>query len=196
MTVVLTPPVGAPPRLRWTTDEFHATCDAGVFEGRNVILVDGEILEMPAPNPDHNSASELTRAALAVAFGSSFWVRHEMALDLSLDTDPVPDLAVVPGTPRTVRNQPGTALLVVEVSDSTLAYDRGEKSNLYAEGGIADYWVLDLNGRQLLVFRDLQPDPAAARGFAYRTRLILGPTDGVSPLAAPQASITVADLLP
>ena len=196
MATVTMPTGGPPPRTRWTTDLFHATCDAGVFEGRNVILVDGEILEMPAPNPAHNSGVELTRRALDRVFGPAYWLRHEMALDLSLDTDPVPDLAVILGDPRTVTAQPGTALLVVEVSDSTLAYDRGEKSNLYAEGGIADYWVLDLNGRQLLVFRDSQPDPAEPRGFAYRTRLTLGPGDSVSPLAVPAASVAVADLLP
>ena len=197
MATVLARPLSGPPvRARLTTDQFHDICDAGVFEGRNVLLVDGEILEMPAPNPDHNSGLELTRRALDRGFGPAYWVRHEMALDLSLDTDPVPDLAVIPGDPRTVRDQPGSALLVVEVSDSTLAYDRGEKSNLYAEGGVADYWVLDLTGRQLLVYRDPQPDPAAPRGFAYRTRLTVGPADSVSPLAAPHAVVPVADLLP
>jgi hypothetical protein len=85
---------------------------------------------------------------------------------------------------------------VVEVADSTLAYDRGEKSNLYAAGGVADYWVLDVTGRQLLVFRDPVADPAAPRGIRYATAIALGPIAAVSPLATPSAVVRVADLLP
>ena len=66
----------------------------------------------------------------------------------------------------------------------------------YAAGGILDYWVLDLNGRQLHVFRDPQPLPAALSATAYQTRDVLGPGDTISPLAASAATIRVADLLP
>src|SRR5262249_32064485 len=80
------------------------------------------------------------------------------------------------------------------VSDTTLALDLTEKAELYATAGIPDYWVLDLTGRRLLVFRD--PGPVAAGGAAYRTHLTLGPSESVTPLSAPNASVTVADLLP
>lgn len=197
-TATLAPPAISftPKTLRWTCPEFHDLCDAGRFEGRNVILVDGEILEMPQPNPPHNSGVELTREILALAFGPGHWIRVQMALDLALDIDPGPDVAVIVGTARTVTHQPTGALLVVEVSDSTLAYDSGAKVNLYAEGGIAEYCVLDLNGRQLLVWRDPVADPLAPRGHRYATRQTLLPTNAISPLAAPSASIRVADLLP
>jgi len=185
-----------PQTLHWTCSEFHNLCDAGYLEGRNVILVDGEILEMPPPNPPHNSGVELTREVLVNAFGAGHWVRVQMALVLSLDIDPVPDLAVILGSPRTITSQPTGALLVVEVSDSTLAYDCGEKMNLYADGGIAEYWVLDLNGRQLIVWRDPVADTLSPRGHRYATRVTLRPTDSISPLAAPNASIIVGDLLP
>lgn len=185
-----------PPPVRWTCDQFHAACDSGVFEGQNVILVDGEILEMPPPNPPHNSGVELVCAALRDAFGAGHWVRGQMALDLALDTDPVPDVAVIVGSPRTVTDQPTTALLVVEVSDSTFATDAGPKSHLYAEGGIQDYWVLDLNDGRLLVHRDPVADTTAPRRHRYRSIQSLDATGTVAPLARPTATIAVAELLP
>src|SRR5579885_2622653 len=168
MTTIATPtapPAPIPHRLRWTSDEFHNVCDVGVFEGRNVILVDGEILEMPPPNPPHNTALSLADYLLKDVFRVGHVVRIQMALDVGQSTDPVPDLAVVTGSVRDyATTQPNTAVLVIEVSDSTLAYDRGEKANLYAAAGVADYWVLDLVNRQLLVFRDPKPDPAQPHG--------------------------------
>ncbi len=185
-----------PPPVRWNCDSFHDACDAGLFEGRNVILVDGEILEMPAPNPPHNTGVELVCEALRAIFHSGYWVRAQMALDLSLNIDPVPDVVVIVGSPRTVTTQPTSALLVVEISDSSFATDIGPKSHLYAEGGQPEYWVLDLNRRQLHVFRDPIVDPSVPRGHRYATVSIFGSTDSVSSLAQPSATVRVADLLP
>jgi Uma2 family endonuclease len=70
------------------------------------------------------------------------------------------------------------------------------KVGVYAVGGIADYWVVDVTGRQLLVFRDPQPDSTQSHGHGYATQLTLGPNDTVSPLAAPHATIRVVDMLP
>ena len=86
--------------------------------------------------------------------------------------------------------------LVIEVSDTTLDSDTTVKAELYATAGIADYWVLDLNNRRLLIFRDPAPLPAGLGGTAYRTHLTLGPADAISPLAAPTVSFRVAELLP
>jgi Uma2 family endonuclease len=110
---------------------------------------------------------------------------------------PSPDLAVIPGSHRGAgRTIVKSALLVVEVSDTTLAYDRYHKAPLYAAGGIADYWIVNLVQGQLEVYRDPVADSTQLFGFRYGTRTILDPPDVISPLAAPQASITVADLLP
>jgi Uma2 family endonuclease len=121
-----------------------------------------------------------------------------MSLDLSPHSVPDPDLAVVPGTPRSymTASNPTTALLIVEVSESTLPYDRRAKASLYAAAGIADYWIVNLVQRQLEVHRDPVADTAQPYGFRYASRSILDPADVVAPLAAPQARITVADLLP
>jgi hypothetical protein len=86
--------------------------------------------------------------------------------------------------------------LVVEVSDTTLFYDTTTKAELYATAGIEDYWVVDLENRQLLLFRDPVALPSGLGAPAYRTHLTLGPSDIVAPLHAPTALITVAAVLP
>jgi Uma2 family endonuclease len=145
-------------------------------------------------NPPHATAIELATDALRTAFGSGWRVRVQLPLVLGLDTDPLPDIAIVAGKPRDTPTHPTTAALVVEVSDTTLALDLTEKAELYATGGVANYWVLDLTGLRLLVFRD--PAPVPAGGTAYRTHQTLGPAESVTPLAASNSPITVSDLLP
>ena len=109
----------------------------------------------------------------------------------------LPDSAVVPGSPRDYHGRhPTTAALVVEVADTTLTTDTTEKAERYVTAGVADYWVLDVDGRRLLVFRDPAPLPAGLGATAYRTCLALGPADTVAPLAAPNNPVAVADLLP
>jgi Uma2 family endonuclease len=111
--------------------------------------------------------------------------------------DPLPDFAVVPGGPRDYASaHPTTAALVVEISDSTLQSDLTEKAERYATANIADYWVLDLNARQLHVFRAPQTLPKGLGATAYKTHLIFDPADRVAPLAAPHTSVPVGDLLP
>jgi Uma2 family endonuclease len=152
---------------------------------------------MPAPNPQHNTSVGLTDDLLRAAFGRKCWVRIQMPLILGLATDPVPDIAVVTGTPRDYAHaQPRSALLVVEISESTLAYDTHEKANLYAASGIADYWVVDLVHRTLIVFRDPVTDPAQLFGAAYRSRVVLDSSVSVAALSAHGTEIPVADLLP
>jgi Uma2 family endonuclease len=178
-------------------DQFHGLSGLSILEDRKVILVDGEILDMPPANHPHDLGIGLGHIALAAIFGNAaFWIRIQMALPLGRFTDPIPDIAVVAGPMRAHVSQPTTALLIVEVSDSSLAYDMGDKSNLYASGGIADYWVLDLNNRELHIFRDPIADATAPFGFRYQTQQVLSSADSATPLAAPQASIRVADLLP
>jgi len=187
-----------PPRnTRWTCDQFHQLGDMGWFEGKTVMLIDGEIKEMPGPNPPHSTGTELTSDALKVAFGPGFYVRSQQPLPLGLTTDPVPDVSVVKGSMRDYATvHPTSALLVVEVSDSSLGYDMEDKASLYASAGIADYWVVDLNGRRLIVFRDPIVDAAAPFGFRYKPLSDLGELETIAPLALPAVSVRVLDLLP
>jgi Uma2 family endonuclease len=147
-------------------------------------------------DPPHAIALELVTEAVRAAFGTGWRFRVQTPLHVDALTNPMPDLSVVAGQPRGQTAHPTTAALVVEVADTSLAVDTTEKAERYATAGILDYWVLDVTGRRLLVFRDPAPRPANLDATAFRTPLALGPNDTVTPLAAPQASIRAADLLP
>ena len=183
--------------MRWTVAEFHSILGEPWAERRRLILVEGEILEMPVPNAPHNASLGLTEDALRQAFGAGYWIRPQMPLILGLSTDPMPDIAVVPGSPRDYSTvQPRTAVLVVEISESSLGYDTREKSHLYAAGAIPEYWVIDLVHRQLLVFRDPATEASQPFGGTYRTQATYDAAASVSPLSVASATVRVADLLP
>ena len=104
------------------------------------------------------------------------------------------DIAIAKGTLQDFQSKhPTTAELIVEIADSSLFEDTTTKAEVYATGGIADYWVIDVENRLLLIFRD--PAPLPEGGLAYRTCLKLKESDSASPLALPTAGIRVGDLL-
>jgi Uma2 family endonuclease len=189
--------VTEPRPYRWTLDEYYKLCEDGFFLERRVQLIDGEIIEMPAQKNEHAWAIKATDVALSAAFGPNYWVRIQMSLDLSPHSVPDPDLAVIAGafSMHRATTNPTTALLVVEVSETTLWYDRNRKANLYAAAGISDYWIINLVDRQVEVYRDPVPDPNAPFGWRYASETDHQP-GVVSPLAQPGATIAVADLLP
>ncbi|MBY0515247.1 MAG: Uma2 family endonuclease [Gemmataceae bacterium] len=189
-------PSGPPRNLLWTVGQFHYLGDLGCFEGRRAMLIDGVIVEEGQMDPPHRIALELSAEALRAAFGAGWRVCIQLPLVLGQKTDPQPDIAFIPGSARGTSTHPTTAALVVEVADSSLRYDTTVKMSLYAAGGVADYWVLDVTARQLHVFRDPRPDAAQSHGHGYATHLTLTPTDAVTPLAAGGAVVTVAELLP
>ena len=141
----------------------------------------------------HVLAKSNVADALRAAFAGVAWVSEQSPFPTA-GSDPEPDVSVVPGQKRTYMDHPTLSLLIVEVADTTLDRDTTVKAEMYATAGIADYWVLDVVGRQLIVFRN--PTPIPDGGAAYRDKTTLGPADRVSPLAAPNASILVGDLLP
>jgi Uma2 family endonuclease len=173
-----------------TLKEFHDLGDAGDFEGKQACLIRGEVIEEGRMKPGKAIAFELVAKAFHDSFGTGWRICLRLPLVLALDTDPVPDVAVIRGSPRDRRNHPTSAELVVEISDTSLKFDTGEKLELYASAGIADYWVLDVNDRMLYVFRDPQRDGT------YGEQLTLKETESVAPLAAPDKPVRVADLLP
>jgi Uma2 family endonuclease len=191
-------PSRVPHRRLWTCEDlyrFREMSDAW-FGGMRFFLIDGEIYEMPAPGPRHDMSVTLTNYWCLKVFAAGYVVRVQMGLPLGINTDPIPDLSVVIGTARGLTTQPTTAELVVEVSDTTLSNDLGVKAYIYAAAGIRDFWVIDVEHRRLFLFRDPRPEPAATYGYAYADQKTLGPNDTIAPLAAPQATVTVAELLP
>lgn len=182
----------SPRRVRFRRADVYRLAEQGWFRGRRVELCAGHLVEIPPQSNHHAASVQLTCDALRRAFGDGFWVRQRSSLDLGPYSVLDPDLAVVPGTPRdSGPHHPTTALLVVEVGDGALRYQQGRKAAIYAAAGIADYWIVILAARTLEVRRRPVPNE---RRYAECSRF--APADTVSPLAAPHATITVADLLP
>jgi Uma2 family endonuclease len=205
MSAIVTPPVPAatpPPsngsaRQRWTVADYRRMAQAGLLDGKRTILIHGEILTVPMAAPPHDTALNLTAAFLASVCPPGHHVRNQQSFNVGTDNDPGPDLAIVPGSIRDyATDAPTQALLVVEVAATSIFEDTTTKAELYATAGVPDYWVIDLEHRQLIVFRDPHPLPTGLGATAYRTHLTFGPADRISPLAAPQASVQVAEMLP
>ena len=200
MSAVLSPPLSTPPAVgphprKWTREEYYRLAELGFFQGQRAERIGGYIMVMSPQNWPHTNSTCRADELLRVVFTATAWVRTQMPLALGLSSDPEPDVSVVPGRIENYTDHPTTALLVVEVSDTSLAFDRGDKASLYAAAGIADYWIVNLNERQLEVYRDPQPDPTQPFGARYAQVTILGPGASVAPLAMPQTPVAVADLL-
>jgi Uma2 family endonuclease len=187
---------GTIPPVRWTVEEFHRINSAETWgRDRRLMLIDGQILEREPVNPRHASGVALVDAALAAAFPTDWYRRVQLPLVLGLDIDPMPDVALVIGSIRDYVDQhPRMAALVVEVANTSLDHDLTEKAELYATANIPEYWVMDLNSRTLIVMRD--PVPVPENGNSYRSIVHLKPEESVQPLAKPEVTIKVADLLP
>jgi Uma2 family endonuclease len=175
----------------WTREEYERLVEAGAFEGWKIELVDGILYDMMAQGPAHSSAvQKLLRELRAVASGKDLDVRPQMPLAVSDDSLPEPDVAVVPADPDDyARFNPAEAVLVVEVAQSSLSYDRSVKLAAYSRSSIPEYWILNLTSWQLEVYR-------APAGNRYGSRTVLTLADEVSPQFAPEASIPVAKLFP
>src|SRR5215213_4175153 len=165
---------------RWTREEYERLVEEGFFHPEERLeLVDGVIYEMTPQSSDHATGIRFIQRALRSLDGEGLDLRCQLPLALGLDSEPEPDLAVVPGDPEDYRDaHPTTAVLVVEVADSSLLHDRKRKTSLYARAGIPEYWILNLTRSCLEVFRDPQDG-------AYTSRTVLRDGDSISPLARP-----------
>lgn len=182
-------------RRRWTRAEYYRLGELGFFEGLKSELIDGEFVAMSPKGWPHVLACGLLAEVLSGVLPKGHFLHQQNPL-LVLGSEPEPDLAVVPGSLRDFKDHPNQAILIVEVAESSLAYDTGEKASLYAAAGVPDYWVLDLANRRLVVFRDPRPDTTQRFGHGYFQKTMYAETDSVSPLAVPSAMIPVASVLP
>jgi Uma2 family endonuclease len=194
MTTAVAAPVSAEPQVRkWTKDEYYQMADLGWFRGQRAELIEGEIVVQSPQNWPHTVTTDRVGERLRQAFGTTAWVRTQFPVDLGAASEPEPDVSVVPGRVEDYSAHPTSAVMVVEVSDTTLWFDRNEKASLYAAQGIADYWVVDLVHRRLEVRRSPQPDPSKKHGSDYADVAVINAQGFVTPLALPGVSIPVAD---
>jgi Uma2 family endonuclease len=183
---------------RWTRVEYEKLIDQGVFTSDDRIeLIDGLLIVAEPQSAYHYGAIRLVERALTQAFGEGWDIRSQGPIALDDTSEPEPDVAVVRGTLRDYfAAHPADPVLVVEVTLSSLTLDRRYKSSLYARAGRPEYWVLNLVDRVLEVRREPVRAGAMPYGWDYRLVKIARPGECVTPLAAPAASIAVADLLP
>lgn len=182
---------------RWTRAEYDRLIDLGVFEGDNIELIGGQLIVAEPKGAYHASAVGTVHDALRAVLPPGWSVRIQDAVSLDGESEPEPDLVVVPGRPADYRHaHPATAPLVIEVSDSRLAFDRVHKGSLFARAAIQDYWIVNLVDRVLEVYRDPVADVSAIYGWRYGSVTSLTPRDVVTPLAFESIRIFVADLLP
>lgn len=178
---------------RWTREEYERKAEEGFFPpDARVELIEGIVYDTAPQKSPHATACRLALEALRSVFPlpSGYDIRGQFPLALTEDSEPEPDVAVVEGSIRDFsESHPTTALLIVEVADSTLFHDRKRKIPLYARSGIPEVWLLNLNRRVLEVYR------SPVNG-AYRTRLVLQAGDTVAPVARPDVPLAVATLLP
>jgi Uma2 family endonuclease len=183
---------------RWTRQEYDRMIDAGVLTPEDhVELIDGEIVTVTPQKSRHATAVNLAATAAQRAFAGHVDVRTRLPLALDAASEPEPDVAVVAGSPRDYRDaHPSTALLIVEVADASLLFDRTTKASIYARAGILDYWVLNLVDEILEVHRNPQRSTDTPPSWRYAAVERYGPRDRVLPLALSDHFIAVEDLLP
>ena len=196
MPVAITSPVERPapiqPRRKlWTRAEVAALENAGLCVGQHLELIEGELIDKMGKNRPHIRA---LMKMLQWAVGVFGWdrVNPEAPTDVAPQdnptSEPEPDLIVFREAASQSTPQPDDLALVVEIADTSLKFDLTVKAALYARAGIVEYLVLDLNGRRMIVHRE--PEDGK-----YKSLVAYGENESVAPLAAPDHSLLVGDVL-
>jgi Uma2 family endonuclease len=181
---------------RWSRLEYERLVDLGVFNpGENLELLDGLLLVREPQNARHATAVRAVQEALRHAFSPGWDVRPQLPIALDDASEPEPDIAVVQGSYRDYQGtHPSHPVLLVEIAESTLAADR-RKAGLYARAAVPEYWIVNLIDDVVEVHRQPARSPLSRFGWTYANIQVFRRGDALSSLAAPQASVAVADLL-
>jgi Uma2 family endonuclease len=180
-------------RHRFTLEQYERMVETGVLsEDDRVELIEGEIVSMPPPSPEHSYAVQRLAQLLIRALGDDAFVRTQDPLRLPPASAPEPDLAVArpPHRQYAHRHPEGPdLLLVIEVAFSSQAYDRGRKIPLYARQLIPEVWVVDVPAETIEVYRDPTPD-------GYQHLEVIERGGNISPASFPDVRIPIDDFLP
>jgi Uma2 family endonuclease len=179
-------------RRAFSVDDVRRMVDAGIMGPKEPVeLREGELVEMPAEKFAHARAVDTILRKLYREVSVDEWtIGSERTLQLGSDTLVQPDILVFPKelfrpSPEVFLTVPGPALFLIEVADSSLLHDRMVKARLYARHAVREYWIVDLNGRRILVhrrpergeyrdvtpFRDDEPAAIAPPGPAFELRM-------------------------
>ena len=176
-----------------TVEEFCRLADEGAFgPNAQVELVDGEVFEMLPVGPFHSNATRRLANYFARLGGERWLVDMQNPVLLNNRSQPQPDFTLLrPLDVEYDTRHPGPRdiILLVEVSESSLRFDRGRKLVAYAKAGIKEYWIVNLLKRRVEIYREPSPDGS----YASVTRK--QGDDLIAPAGFPDATMRVADLL-
>ena len=186
--------IGIAPLWQMTVEQYHAMIERGILSNDDPVeLLEGIIVCKMSKRPPHSSATRMTRRALESVIPDGWYVDEQEPITLE-NSEPEPDVMVIPGNPRDYSSRhpgPGDVAIVVEVSDSTVDRDRVLKKRIYARAGIPCCWLADINQRHVEVYR--QP-----KGSDYQLCAIhrSGEAIEVELAGAVVGCVQVKDLLP
>lgn len=177
----------------WTVDEYHRMLETEILTTDDrVQLIAGQIIQMSPQLPPHAATTQCASDYLRELIPGQAIIRVQLPITLRPNSEPEPDIAVVRINSRRYQDHHPIAddvYLLIEVAGTTLNSDRTFKSRIYAQANIPDYWVLDVNNRQIYVFR--QPQEAS-----YQQEIILKENNTISLLAFPEITVQVAQVFP
>jgi Uma2 family endonuclease len=177
----------------FTVYDYHKMGDAGILRHDDrVELIRGEIVEMSPINPRHNGTINRANRALVSIVGNAAVVGVQGSIRLNEYSEPQPDFCLLRSRDdfyTTTYATPKDILLIIEVSDTSLNYDRKVKMQLYAETGVPEYWISDLQADRVVTYCD----PA---GVTYQTVREFHRGAHLTPQQLPDCRIPVESLLP
>ena len=177
---------------RFTVKEYYRMAETGVLRpGARVELLNGEIIDMSPIGPFHGGITKLLNQLLTAASKGRWVVAVQDPLHLDDHSEPEPDLMLLKPSPdfyRTRHPQPGDVLLLVEISDTTLAADQEDKLPAYGRAGIGEVWIVNLNDETIEVYRE-------PHFTGYASKTILRGGDQAVPGAFPDVAVNVGELL-
>jgi Uma2 family endonuclease len=183
---------------RFSIEEYHRLGELGFFApDERVELIRGEIINMAAKGRFHSVCNSLLVEELILLLARRARVRVQEPIILTDDSEPEPDVVIARNRADRYLDshpEPGDILLVIEVSDSTLKYDRETKLSLYAESGIANYWIFNLVDRQLEMYGE--PYQKRQGDFNYRSQRVLLPNETVVIPGFPELSLDLSLVFP
>jgi Uma2 family endonuclease len=196
----MNPVVREPPavkRVRWTVEDYFRMSEAGVFDGRRVELLNGEIIEVQAQaNPHRLAITKGSRVLLEQFPITTHWVVIQGTFLLSKTSAPDPDLHVFDVPAGTPDDKLPLPFLVIEVSDTTYRKDSGPKLRAYAAGGVRDYWIVNIPAQRVEVYRSPENPTGNESDWRYAQTTLFTRGQQVQPLARPDLSFPVDALLP
>jgi Uma2 family endonuclease len=164
-------------------DEYDRIAQLGLFRDERVELIRGMVVRMPPIGPPHSEYVDRLAEAFMGRLVGRARVRIQQPFLAADESEPEPDVAVVPAGSYRDRH-PDRALLVVEVAESSLEYDRETKAPLYAESDVPEYWIVDVAAQRI----EIHSEPANG---AYARKRIAESGETIAPAAFPDVTVSV-----